>query len=148
MRKLYATIPDRNDKVRSALANLSVQLGVKPPTVTFWLNANAKYEPDDRSIWLPDVAHTEYIDPLCTGPCYWSAVVMHEFAHYLADEWTGESGHTPEMFAIQTALVLLLDLPLAEFEKHECNYKPLAFKRGRKMAGVSILADIKETYLG
>jgi hypothetical protein len=144
MRKLYATMPRSNAVVEREVARVSRILGVEPPKMKFWSHGIAKYEPDERTIYIHDTEWAEYVDPDCTGPCFWGAVVWHEFAHYLADIWTGDHGHTPEMYAIATALALLTDIPLDEFYRHEKKYKPLAFKRGRKMAGAVTLIAFKK----
>lgn len=143
MKKLYESLPASNEVVEREVAILSKRLGVPTPKMKFWSHGTAKYDPDDKTIYIHDVKWAEWVDPDCTGPCFWGAVVWHEFAHYLSDLWTADSGHTPEMYALATALALLTDIPLDEFYRHEKKYKPLAFKRGRKQAGVAILANYK-----
>ena len=143
MKKLYETMPRSNEVVENLLWEWSVRLGVDPPKVRFWATGRAKYDSADQTIYIHDVTWAEYVDPDCTGPCFWG-VILHEFAHYLDHQWNNQVGHTPEMYAILTGLTLHEDLPLAAYEKHEKEYKPLSLKQGKKAAGAAILANYKE----
>jgi hypothetical protein len=142
MRKVYATRPSE-EVVRRELDRLSKQLSVVTPTLIFWSHGNAQCDYDTNTIKLPSPAWTDEFDPMCTPACYWGAAVLHEFAHYLDHVWNDGDGHSAEMYAIQTGLILHEDLPLDEFYFQENKYKPRSFFLGRKMAGTAILADFK-----
>lgn len=143
MKRLYESLPNDNRVVTREVNRISRLLEVKPPRVEFWSSGKAKYEPDLQTIYVHSVTWAAMVDPECSGPCYWGGIILHEFAHYLADIWYGEEGHNEFMYALQTALILLLDFPLGEHEKHELHYKPGAFRQGKRRAGQAILEDLK-----
>lgn len=143
MRKVYTQLPSRDEDVVRQVNKVCDRLGVEPPNVKFWQTHVAKYDPVDKTLWLHSAQWIRMFDPDCTGSCFWSAIVMHELAHYLDHVWYEQVGHTPQMYAIQTALVLMEDLPLEEFRKHETKYKPLASKRGRQWAGQALIAALQ-----
>jgi hypothetical protein len=136
-------MPSSNEVVSKEVLRLSRRLGVEPPNVIFWQSGKAKYDHETKTIYLHDPAWAAMVDPACSGPCYWGGIVMHELAHYLNHIWNLGTGHSVDMYAIHMGLVLWNDMPLAESERHECNYRPLSYKRGKIEAGVLILEHEK-----
>lgn len=141
MRNVYRSVP--SEKVlRKELARLSKDLGVVVPAVNAWSRGDGRYDYETLTLNIPNQEWQERYHPDCPASTYWG-VVLHEYAHHLDHLWCNGSGHTPEMYALLTALILREDLPMDAYFQDEERYKPQSFHRGRRIAGTAILADFK-----
>ena len=143
MKKVYQSLPESNAVVEKELRRLSARLGVETPTIKFWKSGLAKYEPDENTIYIHDTTWAQYVDPDCSGVCFWGGVVLHEFAHYLDHIWNDQIGHTPEMYAILIGLNMAEGLDLETLFHHEKTYRPGSLSKGSRLAGPAILSQYK-----
>ena len=143
MRRVYANQPSHERTVLRRIKELSKELSVPVPGIVFWSRGDAQYEIGEHTLYLPciDWLDTHMPDGTDEG-AYW-LLALHEYAHYLQHLWIGGIGHDANMYAIATALALHEDLPLDAFYYDERTYKPLAFKRGRRLAGKALIAAYK-----
>lgn len=146
MRKVFLAFPDNEAAVRQEIENLSEQMQVVTPSVEFWLNPHAKYDPNSVTIYIPSVEACVSFDPTVMGDPhrYWG-LLMHEYAHHLDHVWNNGDDHNPKHSAILIGLNLYLGLPLADVEMYELGYKPGWWKKGSRVAGISILSDFRVT---
>lgn len=138
MRKQYSVLPKTEKVVLSEIRKISRGLKERMPGIVFWSNGNAKYEPDEETIYIPSLDWCATYEPDLDAEEYW-LLVFHEYAHFLSHAWKGFEGHSPEMYAILTGLVLLTGLPLDSFYHVEAVYRLRSFQRGRQYAGNKLL---------
>lgn len=123
-------------------------LGVVPPRLVFWNRASSACDHDNCVLVLPQPelwnndAERSGIDKGEEGYYYWIRV-WHEVAHYLHGIWAPVTGHQPEFYAILTALVMSLGIPMGVYVEDETSYKPRQLRAGMKQAAASLLVSYK-----